>query len=214
MTTILDKLDQDKEQDLYLSLSIEEQDLLLGEILEFANQNESALLNYCKKIEPARFCNLEVIYIALAKDTDKWGDFIANEYTRIFNAAPNSENPFEYLSCLDVGSYFDDNNKPFVDKIIRLLAKELEHPNDAIRHRALWFVSDWIDESNSKKYKSTIDKMADRIHDNNWKIRYIADLIFKDKPFSSYHQLKLNFWDRFKSNNSFIFSNPFEITKQ
>lgn len=212
MKNILDKLDLDKEQTKYLDLTIEEQDVLLEEILIYANNNKSEIINYCHKIEPTQFCNLEVIYEALARDPDNWGEFIYEEYKRILNNAKKSSDPFHYTSCLDVGLYFETKNKPFADKIIKLLTKELDNPIDAIRHRALWFLSDWIDDEFSAKYRLSIDKMAERINDSNWKIRYITNLVFKGRSFATNYQLNLSIWDKIKGKYSIIFSNPFEIT--
>lgn len=208
---ILEKLDLDKEQEKYLDYTTEEQNILLAEILSFANNNRARLIDYCHQIEPKQFCNLEVIYEALAKDPDNWGEFIYEEFVRIFNGAKQSQNPFTYMSCLDIGLYFENKNKAFVDNIIRFLSNELDNKIDDFRHRALWFLSDWIDDEYSYKHKKTIDKMATLINDNNWKIRYITFLVFKDRSFSVNYKLSQTFWDKIRSKFTFFFSNPFVI---
>lgn len=209
MNTVLDKLDLDKEQEAYYSLSRKEQEKLLEEILVYASENRAAIINYCHKIEPTQFCSLELIYEALAKDPDNWGEFIYEEFKRILSGAKNSTNPFHYTSCLDIGLYFEEKNKPFVEKIIKLLHHELDNPSDAIRFRALWWLSDWVADEYAVKYRSTIDKMAERINDSNWKIRFLTNLLFKDKIYASSYKLDLGFWDRIRGK---FFSDVFEIT--
>lgn len=211
MTTILNKLDLDKDQEKFLELTPEERGVLLNEILTFGNNNRNELINYCYNIEPTQFCNLEVIYEALAKDPDNWGDFIFEEFKRIFKQAKQSKNPFTYTSCLDIGIYFENKNKPFVDKIITFLTGELDSSIDDFRHRALWFLSDWIDDEYSYKYKKTIDKMSELINDPNWKIRYITNLVIIERPFASNYHLTLSFWDKVRGKYTLFFSNPFEI---
>jgi hypothetical protein len=213
LRSVIEILDSDKEQDYYLGLTYDEQNEFTDEILLFANNNRIELIKYCQTIEPTQFCNLEIIYEALAKDPDNWGEFIFTEYKRIFSEAKNSNNPFIYTSCLDIGLYFEEKNYPFVDKIINLLSLELESQSDALRHRALWFLSDWIEDEYSSKYTKVIDKMAKLINDKNWKIRYSTFFLFKGRTFAENYQINLSLKDRITEKLSVFFSNPFEITE-
>jgi hypothetical protein len=215
MKTILDLLDSDKEQDHYIFLSEEEQKVILDEILIFANNNKSTLIQYCHKIIPTQFCNLELIYEALAKDPVNWGEFICEEFKRIFSSASKSNDPFDYTYCLDVALFFEETNNPLGDKIINILLKELDNPIDALRHRAVWFLSDWIDEEDITKYKFAIDKMLTRLKDSNWKVRYITYFVLKEKLPASDNRLKINSWDKLRGKYLMsFFSSPFIMTKE
>jgi hypothetical protein len=212
MKSVLDLLDLDKEQDYFMSLSSEQEETYLTEILAFANKNRSAIIDYCMKIEPTMFCSLEVVYEALSKDSDNWGEFIYEEFKRIFSGAKKSIDPFQYTRCLDIGLCFEEKNKPFVDKIINLLAVELDSPVDALRHRALMFLSDWIDDEDSSKYRSVMDKMLTKLRDSNWKIRYYTYYLLKDRSLLLGRPLTLNILDKFRGKYLFMFSSPFEMS--
>ncbi len=211
MKNVIDFLESDKEQDKYLDLSKAEQEKLLDDILLFANSNKTELINFCHRTEPGQFCTLELVYEALAKDTETWGDFIYDEFKRIIEGAKTSADPFLYTSCLDVGFCFGNKNAPYAQRIISLLAGELDSPLDGLRHRVLWFLSDWVAEGNELKHASIIEKMADKIRDPNWKIRYLAYILLKERQLPSGYKLKLGFWDMFRAKSTILFSSPFEI---
>lgn len=213
MEPILKRLEAYNQLDNLLELDPKEYEFFLIDILNFANNNKTLFINFCRKIEPTQHCILEVIYEAIVNEPDLWGDFLYEEFKRIFNGAKSVSNPFHYTSCLDIGPFLYKRSSHLEEKIVTLLSKELDSPIDALRHRALWFLADWIDDEYHAKYKQTIDKMAERIHDNNWKIRFITLLVFKERAFAKNYRLKLSFWDTFKGKNSLFFSSPYDITE-
>src|SRR5689334_21823710 len=116
MPNIIDKLNSDPGKSAFFELSDEDQERYLNEILLYANSNKKEIILYCLNTEPTLFCNLDLVYEALARDSGNWGDFIFEEYKRIFEGAKSSPVPFQYTACLDVGLYFEDKSKPFADK--------------------------------------------------------------------------------------------------
>ena len=84
---ILEKMDLSEDVGIYYELSSEEQDEYHKEILEFANNNKTSLINYLNDINPNKFTSINIIYIALADDPEKWGDFLFEEFKRIFKLA-------------------------------------------------------------------------------------------------------------------------------
>lgn len=211
MKNLIETMEKDKELDRYLSLSTKEKMKFLDDILLYANNNRNAIIDFCHRTEPAQFCNLDLVYEALAEDAANWGEFIYEEFRRIIEAAKKVDDPFTYTECLDIGLYFEDKSAPYVQKIIDLLVKELDSPLDALRHRAVWFLSDWIEDQSDLRHAEVVKKMAERIHDKNWKIRYLTHLVLKDKPLPSGNTLKLSFWDTFRGKFSILFSSPFDI---
>jgi hypothetical protein len=212
MIDILQRLQEDKDFDKYYSMSNEETEKYFKEILDFANSNKNEFVKFCNDVQLIRHNCLDIIYDALLKDIENWGGFLAEEHHRVFQKAKISEDPYDATYCLDSITCMENRNKAVVDKIIEILSKELNNPIDALKHRAISLLTDWIDETNQGKHKEVIRKMKEKIQDENWKIRWIAHQSLKGKYGLSEHELKIPISDKVKNKLFFIFGNPTNLS--
>jgi hypothetical protein len=160
----------------------EQRDAVLEKIRTCAaNTDKKTFIGEVRRLfEPAEFSGLSVVYEALTSDPDKWGFFFVEEYKRLFLLAEQAENAFEILDCLEEISFVNEELTGFNEDIIAILTKYIDHPKDAIRYQAIWHLGDWITEENQSKHSQLISWIADKLHDKNWRIRYITELILKD----------------------------------
>jgi hypothetical protein len=110
------------------------------------------------------------------------------------------------LESLQGISFVKEGELETLDEIISLLGNNLSHQNKVIRYNSVWYLGDWISDKNKDKYSHIIDKIIDRLQDENWKIRYITKLILDDlnKLPKDY---TINLWDKIRIK----FGNPFAI---
>ena len=132
--------------------------------------------NYIQDIDSG----MDVIYFALSSKPDKWIRFFAEEYERAFLASETSNNPYEYLEVLESIGWKENKKHEFINKIIETLAKYLNHSNDAIRFKAIWLLGDWLVEGNENKYPNIIRELRNKLQDDNWRIRWVAQETLKD----------------------------------
>ena len=208
---ILEKMDLSEDIGIYYELSSEEQNEYHKEILEFANNNKLNLINYLSDIHPNKFLNINIIYIALAEAPEKWGDFLFEEFKRVFKIAKSQKKPFEYIECLDFPFNFENRNFQFIDNIIRYLETELNDPNDAVRYQSLYLLDVWIEDEEFVKYRSIIEHMAKKQNDKNWKIRNLTYIIFTGRPLLPNLEFKQSFFDKIRVNGYLFDSNPYKI---
>lgn len=208
---IIERLEEDKELDYFYSLSVDEQEEYLKEILDFANENRSTMIDYIHKIKIARFSHLEAIYSALAIDPQNWGDFLFEEHKRVFKIAKTSKKTHDVLESLEFYFNYENQNFQFKDNIIQYLASELEHPNDAIRFQSLYLLDEWIDDVDFPKYRHVIERMAKRKDDENWKVRNLTYTIFTGRPLLPNIEFKQSLLDKLRVKGFLFSSNPYRI---
>lgn len=149
---------------------------------------------------------ISVIYEALSKNPEKWSIFFKEEYERAFESAKKSDNAFEILDCLEEISFVEESKLKSRNEIIEILENHLSHEKDLIRYKAIWCLGNWVSDDNKNKYKHLIQKIINRLQDNNWKIRYVTKLILED-----INQLPKNFKLSFIDRIRVKFLSPFEI---
>lgn len=208
---ILEKMDLSEDPSDFYVLNDEEQQVQINEILTFAEYNFEKLKDYCNNINPSKFINVNIIYIALATKPEKWGDFLFSEFKRIFELAKTKKEIFDYLDCLNFPFNFENRNYQFIDSIIRFLGTQLDSPIDAVRFQALSLLDDWIEDEEFFTYRNIIEQMAKMRHDKNWKIRNRTFVIFTGRPMLENFDFKLSFFDKLRVNGFLFSSNPSRI---
>lgn len=208
---ILEKMDLSEDPSDFYVLDDENQQLQINEILDFANNNFATLKDYCNNVKPSQFINLNIIYIALATQPEKWGDFLFDEFKRMFELAKTKKETFKYLECLDFPFNFENRHYQFIDNIIRFLGTQLDSPIDAVRYEALFFLDIWIEEEEFFTYKNIIEQMAKKQNDKNWKIRNLTFGIFTGRPLLPNVEFKLNFMDKLRVNGFLFSSDPYKL---
>ncbi len=147
---------------------------ILKDIAKYAES--VGTVNFAKEVN-ATFANhgesgIGVIYEALSKKPEIWGDFYVNQYKLTFKEAENTEDAFAVLDSLEEVCFAEDTG--FGKEIIKVLEPYLNHAKPALRYKAVWYMADWIDEDNKHKYPQIIRKIKEKLQDDNWKIRVMT----------------------------------------
>ena len=90
----------------YYDCDEENKQNILKHILQTANDEKSNFISRVKQINPTgnpaneEFSPLQVVYEALAKDLNNWGNFFVEELKRILEIAKSSPRPRKVLDVL------------------------------------------------------------------------------------------------------------------
>lgn len=157
------------------SASEDEKQVLLGEVLQYANahpeafKKEIAAIQFDKDLVP-----LPIVIEALSKDTDTWGPFFVDTLHTIFEQARLRKDPRVALSCLMEYAYIEQQNKPFVQKIVDKLYKESSADFLPARLAAIWLLPAYLTNSVVRNRPAIIQALQQMLHDPHWKVRYTA----------------------------------------
>ena len=133
MKSILERLIEDPELDKFYDLNDEEQKKFLNEILLFSNDNQQEIKNLCLKITPDFFSIHSIIFEALSEDWDKWGEFLTDEFIRIYKNAKKVSNSIDYCDCLS-SICFPETDKIYTKKVIDFIIKDIDNSNDHLKN--------------------------------------------------------------------------------
>jgi hypothetical protein len=113
-----------------------------------------------------------VVLEALAKDTYTWNGFYVDLIIEIFAEARLAKQPKEYLSYLTEFFYVEKDTRPFVQKIVAILSREVESNNVYIRIAAIYTMLGFLDNPSLKNKGSIIMALQQKLDDPSWKVRY------------------------------------------
>lgn len=148
---------------------------VLKDILEYANNNPQTFRQDVEKIQfDYELTPLAIILEALSKNTDNWGQFFVDTLDAIFKEAKTARKTEETLRCLSEFAYIENDENPFVQKIADRLYKETDADNLAIRLAALWMLPVFLTNPSVKNKSQMIDALQQKLHDKNWKVRYVT----------------------------------------
>lgn len=191
----------------YLDLSLEEGEKYLKKIREIAEEKRNEIESYLITSTINSTSQHSLIYSALTEDFQKWKTLLSNEFIRLFEQAKKSSNYEDIFEALDEILPDDCPNSEEVKKVVYYLYNELNNSNKKIRHKAIWYISFWLDEDNYHKFPEIINRIKEKLNDNYWKIRWMANNVLMDYPNVNREEIKLNFWDKIKSK----YGNPYSI---
>lgn len=194
--------------DDFWELEEAQQDELLADIRKYADARgpDEFIKEVRSNFEQKALSSISIIYDALSVEPEKWRTFFKEEYERAFKSAENAENAFEILDCLEeIGFSYKYLERDF-DEIISLLSKYLSSDNKVLRHKAVSYLGDWIDEKNASRYRRVIALLEERLKDKNWKIRFITkDILQEIKHLPAEYTRSV--WDTLRAR----FGNPYKI---
>ena len=148
---------------------------LLKDILEYANTNPQTFRQDVGKIQfDYELMPLPVILEALSKDTDNWGQFFVDTLDAIFKTAETAVKPQVILRFLSEFTYIENDERPFVQKIVDRLYNETDADNLAIKLAALWMLPVFLTNPSVKNKSQIIDALQQKLNDKNWKVRYVT----------------------------------------
>ena len=136
----------------------EEKSQVLKEIINISTSKERELfVNEIRELfEQNQLSGIGIIYEALGQYPEKWGDFFFEEIQRAFQNAENSNDSYQVLDSLDEISMTDESKVLQRNEIIEFLATKLNHPNDVLKYKSIWYLGDWIDETNVSKHSDCL----------------------------------------------------------
>ncbi|MCH6233649.1 hypothetical protein [Cognataquiflexum rubidum] len=172
----------------------EKQETLIS-ILNLANDNPEKFIKAIQNEKFNRLNNLPIIYEALSKDLDNWADFFITEIERLFETAKQSNTPYSILNHLQEFTFIDPDKFKHRDRIVEILATQLDNENSTFRFCALDLLPDFVKDDDML----TINKMKKLLKDENWRIRYWTYLNLKDIGVLDEQNDKLSWTDRLRS---------------
>ncbi len=153
----------------------EEKRILLNDVLTYANSNTNTFRKDIKEIQfDIVLSPLPVILEALSKDTERWGDFYVEVLRDIFEHAKKIKKPQNVLTFISEFYYIEGDTRPFVQKIVNILSKEIDSENIAIKLKAICTLPSYLRNPSIKNKNLLIKNLTEKLHDKNWKVRYVS----------------------------------------
>jgi hypothetical protein len=195
-TDLLDRLDH------YYSLSDEDRDETLGDILAIANGSPEKFKQMIVDERVVDHDNLGIIYTALATDLLRWSGFLVEEVKRLLALAAQSKKPNEVLECLEEFSFMQVEKFTHRDALVDILRKELDNTHPSFRFWAVNLLGDFIRPDD----EFTITKLRSLLKDPDWRIRYWTNLAVSDLGKLQEHE-NFTFWEKVRG--KFLIFFPF-----
>lgn len=158
--------------------SEENEKIILADILGYANSNPQS---FTKEFDEIKFEEdldaISVVFEALAKDIDNWGQLFIDTIDNIFAAAKVARNPDDILVYLMDCNWVAKN--PFVQKIVDRIYKELDADNLHIQVACIQELSYYIKNSTIRNKNTITDALQSKLKGNDWKLRVVTFQILK-----------------------------------
>jgi len=211
MESIVERLKNDIELEMYFGLSDEDSEQYLNEILRYCDTNFEDVKKLCQKTIPSSVSPHYVIFTALSQDWEKWGGFLVDEYIRIYKNAKKDSDPEEYMDSL-LSIEIPDSDKSRFKKIIDYIFLDIRNSDDRIVQMAIQQLGYLIDESNYQEHKNYIDQIKSNVNHPNRKIRLTTFEFLKYFPQIPKTEYKLQISDQLRIKMPFLFGTN-QITK-
>jgi hypothetical protein len=161
--------------DSFWDVNEDEKKNILSDVLKYANSNQQKFKNEINQVKFDKdLMALPIISEALSTDTENWGQFYVDLLDDILETARQSSKPNDVLNNLQEFAYIEKDNRPFVQKIVDRLYKELESEELDIKLASIWTLPNFIDNSSIKNKSSIVEKLRQQLFDQNWKVRVVA----------------------------------------
>lgn len=190
--------------DALLSLNKKELDKEIKKINVLAEKHPQDLTAYCEGVTDFKEGNLSSIYFALSENSNIWGDFLANEFIRLFEKAKKSSDKEIYDTMDDI---ICDYKASYSSKVSNYLYNELSSTTDKFRLKALLNIDLWMDFENIQKSDYIVQKIVKMLKDNHWKIRWVANNVLTNFNIFQKEEIEISFIDKIRGK----IGNPYEI---
>lgn len=185
----------------------EEKSKVLEEIKDISNSVEKEVFvdEIRELFEQKQLSGIGIIYEALGQNPEKWGSFFFEEIQRAFRNAEDSNEPSKILDSLEEISMTDESKIIQRNEIINYLETKMNHANDVLKYKSIWYLGDWIDKSNISEHSNVVNKIKANLKDQNWRIRMVSkrfleelDRLPNDYKMKLSDKLKVKFLNEFK----------------
>ncbi|MDP5199739.1 hypothetical protein [Flavobacterium sp. DG2-3] len=166
-------LDQLITLDEYYDLEYEESEEAIKDVQKLAVKDLEAVKRFCENNLYAQPDKVRFVYYALSEDEDldKWGDFLSDEFSRVYQIGLD-QNRIKELSSVINEILVETLDTYPAERVREKLLKGLDHKDFVIRLNALEFLEYWIDESVLKNNPSIVSKLRQKLKDPEWKMRW------------------------------------------
>ena len=148
---------------------------LFDDILQYANTNPET---FKKEIEEIRYDKdllpLPIVLQSLSMDTASWGQFYADLLDDIFETAKKVEKPNDILTNLTEFAHIEKDDKPFVQKIVDRLCKELHSDNLYTKLATICIIPGYLNNTAIKNKRIIVEALQEKLTDKNWKVRVVT----------------------------------------
>lgn len=156
-------------------ISEEEENQLLDDILQYANSNPQSFKSDLQKVRfDPELTPLPVVLEALSYDTTNWGQFYVDLLNDILETANQVDKPQTILSSLMEFSYIEQDENPFVQKIVDRLYRSLDSDNIHIKLVCIYTLPGYLGNKTIKNSKVITAALQQKLNDDNWKVRVVA----------------------------------------
>lgn len=158
----------------------EDMQKLFADVLVYANthpetfKREVAEVQFNKQLQP-----FPIVVEALAKDTERWGDYFVEQMDHIFERAKSSTNPQFVVDHLIEYAQMERDTLPFVKRIVDRLYKELFSDNIITKSAAISILPRYLKNPLVDNQKTMIRELQNKLINPKWRIRYTAYIALK-----------------------------------
>ncbi|OOQ56502.1 hypothetical protein [Mucilaginibacter pedocola] len=169
---------------------------LLNDILVYANSNpegfkkELAEVQFDYVLQP-----LPVVLEALAKDSDRWGQFYVDMLEIILERTKKSRRPQDIVDNLIEFAHIETHPKQFVKDIARRLQQELTNDNLYTKAAAISMLPHYLDNPVVEDKGPILHELQNKLKNPKWEIRYLAYISLKPNKLPKGYRLP--FKDKF-----------------
>lgn len=156
-------------------ISEQEENQLIDDILQYANSNPQSFKSDLQKVRfDPELTPLPVVLEALSYDTANWGQFYVDLLNDILETANQVDKPQTILNSLMEFSYIEEDDKPFVQKIVDRLYQALDSDNIHTKLVCIYTLPGYLGNKTIKNSKVITAALQQKLNDDNWKVRVVA----------------------------------------
>lgn len=166
----------------YSNLDLEASEKVEAEIEKLCRDNIEELKRFCTDKLFLETDKISLIYYSLSEceNYSFWNDFLTKEFARVFEIAIN-QNKMAQLYPLLENITVDETDSLDAEKVREILVKELDNKILKIRFNSLSLLEYWLDFDGIGIKQSVISKLREKAKDTNWKIRWNAYNMLKER---------------------------------
>ncbi|OXA69853.1 hypothetical protein B0A67_18110 [Flavobacterium aquidurense] len=166
----------------YSNLDFEASEKVEAEIEKLCRDNIEELKRFCTDKLFLETDKISLIYYSLSEceNYSFWNDFLTKEFARVFEIAIN-QNKMAQLYPLLENITVDETDSLDAEKVREILVKELDNKILEIRFNSLSLLEYWLDFDGIGIKQSVISKLREKTKDTNWKIRWNAHNMLKER---------------------------------
>lgn len=166
----------------YSNLDFEASEKVEAEIEKLCRDNIEELKRFCTDKLFLETDKISLIYYSLSEceNYSFWNDFLTKEFARVFEIAIN-QNKMAQLYPLLENITVDETDSLDAEKVREILVKELDNKILEIRFNSLSLLEYWLDFDGIGIKQSVISKLREKAKDTNWKIRWNAHNMLKER---------------------------------